>query len=168
MIYSLRVDGDPAPKGSMKCIGGRGKVKHQLIEDDSTGARRVWRKRLTSAAAGLAGLLPDQGEGGVIVGVVALVKRPPSAPRSRTLPTTRSAGDADKHARMTLDALDDAGVYVDDSRVVLEMAGKAYADHGPTGAVIYVGSVGDDPHAILSAMLRTAPALVGVAKLVEP
>lgn len=163
-IWRLRVDGTPAPKGSLKCIGGRGPIKHQLIEDDKTGDRKVWREKLTAAARALAGKLPDQGDAGVIVGVLALVERPASAAR-RLLPTTRSAGDSDKHARMTLDALDDADVFRDDSRVVLVLAAKAYADDR-AGAVIYVAPLGEDPHRILTAMLTAAPALTGTAPLI--
>lgn len=156
-IHRLRVEGTPAPKGSLKCIGGRGPIKHQLIEDDKTGDRAAWRTRLASAASQLAGKLPDNGDAGVIVGVLALVARPASAAR-RNLPTTRSAGDVDKHARMTLDALDDGGVFSDDSRVVLVIAGKAFTDAKP-GAVVYVAPISDDPHRILTAMLQAAPAL---------
>ena len=154
-IYRLRVTGVPAPKGSLKCVG-RG-ARHQLIEDDKTGARRRWRKTLTEAARQLAGRLPDGGEAGVLVGVLTLVERPASAAK-RALPTTRSAGDCDKHLRMSMDCLDAGDVYVDDSRVVLAIAAKAYAN-GPPGAIVYVAPIGADPRQILDLMLVAAPEL---------
>lgn len=154
-IYRLRVRGVPAPKGSLKCVG-RG-TRHQLIEDDKTGARRRWRKTLTEAARQLAGRLPDGGEAGVLVGVLVLLERPAAAAK-RALPTTRSAGDCDKHLRMSMDSLDSAEVFADDSRVVLAIAAKAYAT-GPPGAVVYVAPIGTRPGAILDAMLADAPEL---------
>ena len=159
-VWRLKVTGTPAPKGSMKCIGGRGPVKHQLIEDDKTGDRKVWRERLTAAARGLADRLPDRGEHGVIVGLLVLVERPASAPR-RALPSTRSAGDLDKHARMTLDALDDADVFTDDSRVCFLISAKAFADDGPPGAIVYVAPIGEDPRQMITAIQAAAPALRG-------
>ena len=164
-VWRVRVQGTPAPKGSLQCIGARGKIKHQLIEDDKTGDRAAWRARLTAAASELAGRLPDRGDAGVIVGVLVLVERPPSTPRGRALPVTRSAGDVDKHARMTLDALDDAQVFGDDSRVALVLAAKAFTVGAP-GAVVYVAPIGEDPRRILEAMLTESPALTGPTTLV--
>lgn len=43
-------------------------------------------------------------------------------------PITRAAGDADKVARLVLDALDVAGVYDDDSQVALLRIEKRYAE----------------------------------------
>lgn len=159
-IWRLRVDGEPQTKGSVKCIGGRGPIKHALIEDDKTGARALWRAKLAEAAQLLAGKLPDNGDDGVIVGLLALVERPASA-RGRSLPARRSSGDTDKHLRMTFDALDDAEVYGDDSRICLTLGAKAYADDGRPGAIVYVAPIGEDPHRILTAMLTVAPALTG-------
>lgn len=159
-IWRLRVDGYPQPKGSMKCIGRRGPTGHQLIEDDKTGAKKAWRDTLTDAARLLAGKLPNQGDAGVIVGVLALVPRPASA-RRRPLPTTRSSGDVDKLLRAVADPLDTADVYIDDSRIVLAIPAKVYADDGRPGAIVWVAPVGTDPHQILQLMLAAAPALVG-------
>ena len=78
-IYRLRVEGVPAPKGSLKCVG-RG-ARHQLVEDDDGGTKRRWRKTLTEAAQQLAGRLPNGGDAGVLVGVLILEERPPSARR---------------------------------------------------------------------------------------
>ncbi len=157
-VWALRVEGRPAPKGSMKCIGARGRLHHQLVESDDGGHGRRWRKTLTEAAALLAGKLEDGGEGGVIVGVLTLLERPAAA-RNRPLPTTRNTGDTDKHLRQVLDAGTGAGVYFDDSRVILTIAAKVYADTGPPGAIVYVAPVGEDPRRVLGAMLAAAPAL---------
>ena len=162
-IWRLRVDGHPAPKGSLKCVGHGG--RHQLIEDDANKTRSAWRSKLTAAATALADRLPNQGDDGVIIGVLVLLNRPAAA-ATRPLPGRRSAGDVDKHLRMTLDALDDAGLYADDSRVCLTLAAKAYTDDGRPGAVVYVAPIGEDPHRILTAMLTAAPALTGTPTLI--
>lgn len=133
-IHRLTITGHtPQTKGSMKCIGARGRIGHQLIEDDKTGDRKKWRARVTEAARQLA----DNYEPGtpLVIGLLSLVTRPASASK-RPHPVTRSSGDVDKLARMILDALDDAQVYDDDSRVILLLSGKAYA--AKPGAVVYV------------------------------
>ena len=142
----------PQPKGSMKCIGGRGRVAHQLIEDDKTGSRKIWRARVTEAATQLAGNYEPGTP--LVVGLLALFERTAAA-KKRAFPTTRSVGDTDKLARMLLDALDDADVYDDDSRVVLLLSMKAYAPR--PGAVVYVApyAPGVAP-AILGAIETTA------------
>jgi hypothetical protein len=39
MMWTVMVRGLPAPKGSMKCIGKRGNVNHQLVEDKRVGQK---------------------------------------------------------------------------------------------------------------------------------
>lgn len=141
--HVLAVYGDPAPKGSLKCIGQRG--RHQLVEDSARTA--PWRDRVARGArrltvSGLSGPLGLE--------VTLTVERPVShyltrrdpdtglrilsaAGRSRPYPTKRSqgmGGDVDKLARVILDALEDAGVYGDDAQVVELTARKTYPD-GP-------------------------------------
>lgn len=152
-IHRLTITGHtPQTKGSMKCIG-RGRIAHQLIEDDKTGDRKKWRARVTEAARQLAGQYEPNTA--LVVGLLALVERPASAAK-RPHPTTRSSGDTDKHLRMLLDALDDAGVYDDDSRIVTVIARKAYAARA--GAVIYIAPE-DDAAAvtILNAIITATP-----------
>lgn len=141
--HVLAVYGHPAPKGSMKCVGGKG-GRHQLIENSPRTA--PWRERVAGAARRLtvSGLA-----GPVGVEVTLTVERPPShyltrrgedgllalsaEGRRRPLPHMRSrgiGGDVDKLARVILDALEDAGVLTDDAQVVELLARKTYPD-GP-------------------------------------
>lgn len=153
-IHRLTITGHtPQTKGSMKCIGARGRIAHQLIEDDKTGDRKKWRALVTDAARQLAGNYEPNTA--LVVGLLALVERPASAAK-RVHPTTRSSGDIDKHLRMLADALDDAGVYDDDSRIVTVIARKAYSARA--GAVIYIAPE-DDPAAvtILHAIIAATP-----------
>lgn len=136
----LAVYGQAAPKGSMKCIGSRGKGGHQLIEDSKR--TKPWRDRV----AGAARTLPLSGLSGPLgIEVTFTLDRPEShyAPRRNSL-TLRSAappcpsrrasrgigGDVDKLARTILDALEDSGLLVDDAQIVELIARKTYA-HGP-------------------------------------
>lgn len=161
-IYRLTTYGTPAPKGSLKCIGARGPIKHQLIEDDKTGARKTWRNHLTTAAQGLADRLGEplgQNGAAVAIGALFVLPRPKSATK-RLLPTTRSGGDLDKFCRMACDALVDGGVIVDDSRIALLLSMKVY--EVPTrqpGLVLYVTDESDPHERILRALLKSAPEL---------
>lgn len=157
-VYRLTTYGDPQPKGSMKCIGGRGPVKHQLIEDDKTGARKTWRSHLTAAAEALAQRLGEPLDGPVTVGALFFLDRPPS--NRSYAPITRTSGDVDKHLRMVLDSLTDAAVLVDDSRVTFTLGGMAWALDRRPGAIVYVARSGPGiPGRILNAMLTEAPEL---------
>lgn len=131
------IPGHPAPKGSLKCIGGgkdgRG---HQLIEDNKN--TKPWRDKL---GGWLKTKWPEHqiADKHQPVGaeVTITVDRPPShygtgrnatklkesAPR---YPVGHNTGDVDKHARLTLDALQDAGVFPDDCAVVELNVRKAY------------------------------------------
>jgi Holliday junction resolvase RusA-like endonuclease len=63
----------------------------------------------------------------------------PSAP---VYPCGRGQGDIDKLARAVLDALSDAGVFTDDSRVVSLLADKVWSSDGREGVSIEVHLVG--------------------------
>lgn len=130
-MWAVKVTGLPAPKGSMKCIGKRGKVRHALIEDAGP-SQREWRARVQLAGEHL---LPGIGEtldGPVSVEVTFTLPRPASA-RGRVWPHLKAngktaGGDLDKLVRLILDAFTDARVWTDDSRVVEITARKAYPD----------------------------------------
>ena len=164
-VWRLKVTGPPAPKGSMKCIGGRGPGKPQLLEDAKTGDRKVWRERLTAAARGLASRLPEplgQDGAAVAMGALFVLPRPRSA-ASRPLPTTRSGGDLDKLRRMLGDALDSAEVDVDASRIALVQAAKVYETPGRhAGVHAYITDEHDPSQRILQALLEAAPELRGM------
>lgn len=128
-MWSVTVHGHPQPKGSMKCIGGRGKIKHQLIEDDKTGARKPWRLVLNRAGEAIVARAGETLAGPVSVEVTWTLDRPRSAPRDRMWPTARGTGDDDKLARMLLDAFEDVGVFTNDSQVVELTTRKTYPDN---------------------------------------
>ncbi len=71
--YAVRVYGLPAPKGSLKCIGARGKQRHVLIEDNTN--IKPWRELVEKAGRAL----PVSGlEGPVGVEVTLTLPRPKS------------------------------------------------------------------------------------------
>lgn len=130
-MWAVRVTGLPAPKGSMKCIGARGKVKHQLVEDERVG-QDEWRRRVKFAGVHLAQTTgaPLPLTGPVSVEVTFTLPLPASIkPASRLWPITRSSGDVDKLARLILDDLT-GSVFVDDSQVVELSTRKCYP-HSP-------------------------------------
>ena len=130
----LTVYGRPAPKGSLRFLG-KGRVV------DANANVIPWREAIKAVAL----QQPVRGlDGPLTVSVVVTVARP-QRPRHRD-PITRSSGDIDKHIRSVLDALQDAGVIVDDARVVTVAATKTYVEGGldaldSPGAVITVWSV---------------------------
>lgn len=131
--WAVRVYGEPAPKGSLKCVGGKG--RHQLIED---GTRtKPWRALVKQAGEALS--LPGPLSGPVGVEAVFTVRLPASVKaESRLWPWKRSTGiggDVDKLLRTVLDALEDAGVLADDAQVCVVRGSKCYP-HSPAAGVL--------------------------------
>ena len=121
------VPGDPQPKGSLRCVGRPG-GRHQLIEDDKTGARKQWRHKVAAAAT----LLLDRHPaidgtitGPVTIGIVFVLSPPKTRPKGRWAPSVKP--DVDKLSRMILDALVDGHLIADDALVVGLTAEKRYA-----------------------------------------
>lgn len=130
------IPGRPAPKGSLKCIGGRGGRGHVLIEDNDR--TKPWREKI---AGWLKQKWPatQHADDGQACGaeVTVTLDRPKghygtgrnadqlkaTAPR---YPVSHRTGDVDKHARLTLDALQDVGILPDDCIVVELNIRKAY------------------------------------------
>jgi Holliday junction resolvase RusA-like endonuclease len=147
--FAFTLRGHPAPKGSLKCIGARGQVKHQLVEDYRIG-QAAWREAVVVAARRAvleSGEAADQYEP-VGVEVTLTIARGPShfgtgrnvgflrhtAPRH---PVKKNTDDVDKLLRLVLDALTDAGLLFDDCQVVETTARKAYP--GPTRTQLHGG-----------------------------
>lgn len=121
----LTIPGHPAPKGSLKCVGARGKVRHQLIEDNSKTA--PWRAKIVKACEQVTQHADARQP--VDIELTFTIERPSShygtgrnaqrlrdnAPRH---PSTHGTGDIDKLARLAIDALQDAGVLPNDAQVV--------------------------------------------------
>ena len=130
--FCITIPGRPAPKGSLRCVGGRG--RHQLIEDnDRSDPWRVevarWLKKHGRG---------HEAEKGQPLGaeVSFTLPRPKSHHRQHrdpatgvvrlgdvkpayvdAMPVNRGTYDVDKLLRLILDALQDAGLLVDDAAV---------------------------------------------------
>lgn len=131
------IPGHPAPKGSLKCIGGRGGRGHVLIEDNER--TKPWRETI---AGWLRAKWPtgQQAEKRQPIGaeVTVTIDRPGyhygtgrnagqiKPTHAGAYPVGHDTGDIDKHARLLLDALQDAGVLPDDCIVVDLHVRKAY------------------------------------------
>lgn len=108
------VDGTPEPEGSMiaRMIGG-----HARVVAANANELRSWRSKIARTAtsflqsrSGWAHQTP--------VEVELWFGLPRGATVTRPRPSARKGGDVDKAARAVLDALQTAGVFVDDAQVV--------------------------------------------------
>lgn len=129
----LVVPGRPAPKGSLKCVGKNG--AHQLVEDNER--TKPWRATIATWAA----RAPGKANKGEAIGVeiTSTVPRPANhygtganaatvKDTAPAYPTGARTGDADKLARLVLDALQDAGILDNDAQVVEVVSRKAYPE----------------------------------------
>lgn len=127
---SVYVTGRPAPKGSLRHVGGGRMV-------DQSKKVKPWREQLRAQlrAARPAGVAAWTGP--VVVNITVHLARPANHYRTGrhvgilrgdapTYPTSRRTGDVDKHARVILDELQNVGVYVDDAQVVDVHCRKQY------------------------------------------
>ena len=133
----LRVFGTPAPQGSKRHVGGG-----RMIE--ASKKVKPWRQAIVDQAIrdGVSGAALD---GSLELRVTFYLQRPKShlgvrgiRPSAPLLP--HRVPDLDKLLRSTCDALTDSQVIVDDARIVRIKARKVYADHDPTGALIYINT----------------------------
>jgi len=138
---TLVVAGIPRTKGSLKCVGRNG---HHRIVDDNPRARQ-WLDLVAERAREL-DLELDRAQA-VGVELTATLPRPAAhygtgansltlRRRAPTLPVRRQTGDVDKLARLVLDALQNAGVLVDDAQVVELTARKAYPSDGVVPGIV--------------------------------
>jgi Holliday junction resolvase RusA-like endonuclease len=132
------IPGHPAPKGSLKCIGGRGGKGHVLIEDNAR--TKPWRKTLATWAGRR--LQPVQPQEPIGVEITFTLERPKShygtgrnagvlRPGAPAFPVSHATGDVDKLLRLALDALQDAKVLPDDCQVIETTARKVYVSPAP-------------------------------------
>lgn len=125
---AVRVYGDPIAKGSMKCIGQRGPVKHQVI-DSKQKQLEPWQDKITAAGRALLAKVGAPLSGALTVSVTFTLERPKSVPLAqRPYPITRASGDVDKLLRAVLDGLTASGIYADDARVIHAEPWKCYPD----------------------------------------
>lgn len=130
----ITVHGRPKAKGSMRHVGG-GRMVEQVAGSGD------WRIDCKAAAMAAVAASADPGryplDGPVRVEATFTFPRPASAPKTRvTWPTTRASGDGDKLARNLGDALEDAGVLVDDARIIDWVIAKRYPGQGPDALAI--------------------------------
>ena len=138
-ILDVHVLGTPRPKGSMRII-----TRNVMKESSATSPE--WRSAVVAAAYKAIACGCDDSEcrtlnnGYPYTGPVnVLIELEFVAPKKRQpLPSTRTTGDLDKHARNILDALQDAAVLKDDCVVVDLRISKRYSDRGVAGARIVV------------------------------
>lgn len=129
-MLTIRVPGIPVPQGSMRALGP-GRLIH-----NNNDRLKPWRQAITNAA-----MQAVRGDdtwtrlGPMRVDAVFTLPRPkahyrangdlkPAAPNLHD-----KRGDLDKFIRAALDALTDAGIWVDDAQVCAITATKKYGTH---------------------------------------
>lgn len=129
---AVSVHGDPTTKGSMKCVGRRGKRLHVLVEELGPAVKR-WRRIVAPAGDKLRELAGGKITGPVGMELIFTLERPESVPLwKRPWPAVR-CGDVDKLARCVLDTLTVTRkapnqVLADDSIVCELLTRKQYPD----------------------------------------
>jgi len=138
-VVSFLVDGEPIPQGSKvaKLIPAPGTKwgVRPVLYDDNDKALKPWRKAVTAAAKAAAVDLDQLVDVPIVVVVEFRMSRPKTV--KREYPTVKP--DVDKLERAVLDAVTDAGVWNDDSRVVVLKGSMVYAK--TAGAFVQVGVI---------------------------
>lgn len=115
-MIEIVVYGNPAPQGSKSFKGIHG---GKAVLSESSKKVKPWRMDVKAAAeavcAATAGFTTLDGP--LLVSMVFTMPKPASAPKTRRTWPDRMP-DVSKLARSTEDALSDAGLWVDDARVV--------------------------------------------------
>lgn len=116
-MIEVVVYGNPAPQGSKKFVGVTKAGRGLMVE--SSKKVKPWRMDVKAAAEAVAlhamHTLPLDGP--LVVSMVFTMPKPASAPKRRTTWPDKKP-DLSKLVRSTEDALTDAGLWVDDARVV--------------------------------------------------
>lgn len=131
---AVSVHGDPTTKGSMKCVGRRGKRLHVLVEELGPAVKK-WRRILEPAGDKLRELAGGPIDIPLGVELFFTLERPATVPLwKRWWPFMRGSGDVDKLVRCVFDALTvpkkhpERGVLADDAIVCELFARKTYPD----------------------------------------
>lgn len=129
------VFGDPAPQGSKKHVGnGRFVEVSKKVKPWRTAVKAAYQMAVQETGDW------SMFDGPVEIDVVFYLQRPVSVSKSkRPLPIVPP--DLDKLERGLFDALTEAGVWMDDSLVVVSSSRKVYADQRGPGAAISVRKV---------------------------
>jgi Holliday junction resolvase RusA-like endonuclease len=136
--FEIRVFGQPAPKGS-KQIGYRRDGTPYLREDSAD--LKAWMKAVKDEAAAALPAGWEKLDGQIIADQTFTFARGTTIPQWKDYPTTEI--DTDKLARAVNDALTQAGVWIDDKRLVDYRIGpaKVYALSGAIDALPVPGAV---------------------------
>ena len=132
-MYDLTIDvsGEPASQGSHSVINGR-------IVQVNSSKHKKWRNAVVFAALDLIGDDWTPIDEPVELTVIFYLPRPKSV-LTRTFPAVMP--DLDKLVRAVGDSLTNAGIIIDDSRIITITAHKLYADDRGPGAVIRVNTL---------------------------
>lgn len=143
-MITITVYGIPAPQGSKRFVGVSKKGRGILLE--SSAKVKPWRQAVTMAAVEAGARVV----GPVSVSMTFTLPRPAAA-KKRAHHATKP--DLSKLVRSTEDAITDAGVWEDDSRVCRTVAEKLYVGGGiaalsSPGAVIVITPLTDQGGAL--------------------
>lgn len=151
MTVTIDVYGTPAPEGSHKAFVNKATGRAHIVHDSKRLA--PWREAVKYAARRATHGEQPFPSGAVRVSVTVYVRRPKShygtgrnagivKDSAPLFPSTRV--DLDKQVRVVFDGITDAGVWGDDSQVVMLSAHKCYADARHPGAAITIDPMDDD------------------------
>ena len=135
----------PGAQGSKKYVGHSKKTGRAILVENSAKVK-PWRESVVYAAVEVLEKRGGQGLIGAIgCELIFTLPKPKSAKRDAV---PAKAPDLDKLCRSTFDALTTAGVWEDDSRVVLLHAAKRYPNEGKDalprpGAVVRVRALSE-------------------------
>lgn len=145
--YRIVVYGSPAPQGSKSFKGtfvGKDGRTHGILAESSKKVK-PWREDVKAAALLVRNGRPPL-DGPLKVRMVFTLPKPASSPKTRRTYPMRMP-DLSKLARSTEDALTDAGIFVDDARIVeYSRLAKVFAGEDPDaleacGAVIEISVI---------------------------
>jgi Holliday junction resolvase RusA-like endonuclease len=122
------VPGHPVPKGSMKCIAKHAPGHSARLVPDKRNDPDTWAGRVPQALAHQLPELVARPLDGPVTLVADFYLAKPKSTRFPQAPIGHGSGDADKFTRMIGDAMQNAGVVTDDSRICEIHARKLYAD----------------------------------------
>lgn len=140
MLLSFRVDGHARPKGSLKghIVRSKGKLVVVMREQSTEGP--LWRKHIARAAREAVALAGPNGVTGFPTVLPVRVRtwfgferiKGSDVEGAEYAPVSAYFGDWDKLLRNALDALQDAGVYMNDRQVMgpYGECGKGYVADG--------------------------------------
>jgi len=138
-VWSFTVRGTPAPQGSKRFVGvhgGRG------VMVESSAKVKPWRMDVKAAAEAF--ITRESGwtplDGPLWLGLVFTLPKPASEPKTRRTWPQRKP-DLSKLVRSTEDALVDAGLIVDDARIVTLHASKVYVGDPEPGTLDSPGCI---------------------------